>query len=69
MGGPSATDDLGLGAVTQAWLAVSEDPRATVSGEHFFHQERRPVHPAAHEVSVQSALLDACAELTGVELT
>ena len=32
MGGPGAPDDLALGADTQAWLAVSSDPGATVSG-------------------------------------
>jgi NAD(P)-dependent dehydrogenase (short-subunit alcohol dehydrogenase family) len=69
MGGPSATDDLALGAVTQAWLAVSSEPGATVSGEHFFHQQPCAAHPAAHDVTVQSALLDACAELTGIEIT
>jgi NAD(P)-dependent dehydrogenase (short-subunit alcohol dehydrogenase family) len=69
MGGPSAPDDLRLGAVTQAWLAVSDDPRATVSASHFFHQQPRTVHPAASDASVQSALLEACAQLTGIEIT
>jgi hypothetical protein len=31
MGGSGAPDDLSLAAVTQAWLAVSDDPAATVT--------------------------------------
>ena len=31
MGGPGAPDDLSLAPVTQAWLAVSDDPAATVT--------------------------------------
>jgi NAD(P)-dependent dehydrogenase (short-subunit alcohol dehydrogenase family) len=68
MGGPSAPDDLSLGAVTQVWLAVSDDPAATVTGKYFYHQQPREVHPAARSVEVQVGLLDACAELTGVVL-
>ncbi len=66
MGGPGAPDDLSLAAVTQVWLAVSDDPAATVSGHYFYHQQRRDVHPAARSVEVQGRLLDGCAELTGV---
>jgi len=40
MGGPGAPDDLILGPVTQAWLAVSDDPAATVSGQLFYHSGR-----------------------------
>jgi NAD(P)-dependent dehydrogenase (short-subunit alcohol dehydrogenase family) len=68
MGGPGAPDDLSLGAVTQVWLAVSDDPAATVTGEYFYHQQQRDFHPAARSVEVQDGLLDACAELTGVVL-
>ncbi|HEY5271963.1 MAG TPA: SDR family NAD(P)-dependent oxidoreductase [Acidimicrobiales bacterium] len=69
MGGPGATDDLALGAVTQAWLAVSEEPAATVSGAYFYHQKPSPTHPAVHDLDVQSGLLGACAELTGIEIS
>jgi NAD(P)-dependent dehydrogenase (short-subunit alcohol dehydrogenase family) len=69
MGGSSATDDLALGAVTQTWLAVSEDPAATVSGSHFFHQELCATHPAVHDLAVQTGLLAACAELTDTEIS
>src|SRR3984885_12970683 len=33
MGGPGAPDDLSLAPLTQAWLATSDDPAATVRGQ------------------------------------
>jgi NAD(P)-dependent dehydrogenase (short-subunit alcohol dehydrogenase family) len=68
MGGPGAPDDLSQAPVTQAWLAVSDDPAATVTGEYFYHQRPRPFNPVASSHSVQDHLLAACAEITGVEL-
>jgi NAD(P)-dependent dehydrogenase (short-subunit alcohol dehydrogenase family) len=68
MGGPGAPDDLSLAAVTQAWLAASDDPAATVTGRYFYHQRRRDTHPAAHSAEVQDDLLDLCADLTGTVL-
>jgi NAD(P)-dependent dehydrogenase (short-subunit alcohol dehydrogenase family) len=68
MGGPGAPDDLSLAAVTQAWLAASDDPAATVTGRYFYHQRPLDVHPAAYSVEVQNDLLDLCADLTGTVL-
>ncbi len=68
MGGPGAPDDLTLGAVTQAWLAVSEDPAAKVTGQYFRHQKLHRVHPAAHRTDFQDALLSYCASLTDTPL-
>jgi NAD(P)-dependent dehydrogenase (short-subunit alcohol dehydrogenase family) len=68
MGGPGAPDDLSLAAVTQVWLAVSDDPAATVTGGYFFHQRPREVHPAARTVALQDGLLERCAQLTGTPL-
>lgn len=68
MGGPGAPDDLGLAAVTQAWLATSQDRAAAVSGQYFYHQQRRPAHPAAHSEDVQESLLEVCSALTGAPL-
>jgi len=68
MGGPGASDDLSQGPVTQAWLAVSGDPAATVTGRHFYHQRERQAPPAAHSAEHQDALLRYCAELTGTSL-
>jgi NAD(P)-dependent dehydrogenase (short-subunit alcohol dehydrogenase family) len=68
MGGPAAPDDLSLAPVTQAWLAVSDDPAATVTGGYFYHQRPQETHPAARDVPVQDELLGYCARLSGVEL-
>jgi len=68
MGGPGAPGDLSLGSVTQAWLAVSDDPAATVSGGYFYHQRPRELHPSARSHQFQDELLGALAELTGVKM-
>jgi hypothetical protein len=68
MGGPGAPDDLSLGHVTQAWLAVSDDPAATVSGQYLYHQRPREVHQAARSHQFQDELTAALARLTGVNL-
>jgi NAD(P)-dependent dehydrogenase (short-subunit alcohol dehydrogenase family) len=68
MGGSGAPDDLSLAPVTQAWLAVSDDPDALVTGGYFFHKRPRDVHPAARAVDVQDGLLDQCGRLTGTPL-
>jgi NAD(P)-dependent dehydrogenase (short-subunit alcohol dehydrogenase family) len=68
MGGPGAPDDLSLAAVTQVWLAVSDDPAATVTGSYFYHQQPRDVHPAARSLEVQNGLVDVCVELSGIAL-
>ena len=68
MGGPSATDDLELGADTQAWLAVSDDPEARVSGRVLFHRGLRDPHPAASRADLQDELLAMCHRLTAVVL-
>jgi NAD(P)-dependent dehydrogenase (short-subunit alcohol dehydrogenase family) len=68
MGGPGAPDNLALGSVTQAWLAVSDDPAATVTGGYFYHQRPRSTHPAARSAALQDGLLARCAELSGVPL-
>jgi NAD(P)-dependent dehydrogenase (short-subunit alcohol dehydrogenase family) len=68
MGGPGAPDDMSLAPVTQAWLAVSRDPAAAVTGGYFYHQQPLQTHPRARDVTVQDELLGYCAELTGTEL-
>jgi NAD(P)-dependent dehydrogenase (short-subunit alcohol dehydrogenase family) len=68
MGGPAAPDDLSLAPVTQAWLAVSDDPAARVTGSYFYHQQPREVHPAARDSAFQDRLLSYCATLTGTDL-
>ena len=68
MGGAGAPDDLSLGPVTQAWLAVSDEPAATVTAGYFYHQRPRSAHPAARDAAFQDELLDYCASLTGTAL-
>lgn len=68
MGGAGAPDDLDAGHRTQVWLAVSDDPAATVSGEYFYHMRLRTPNPAARDIERQEMLLAACAKLSGVKL-
>ena len=68
MGGSSATDDLDQAHRTQVWLAVSDDPAASVSGEYFYHMEKRHPLPATRDASIQDRLLDFCSRVTRVEL-
>jgi NAD(P)-dependent dehydrogenase (short-subunit alcohol dehydrogenase family) len=68
MGGRGAPDDLAQGAITQVWLATSDDPAATGTGGYFYHRQPRGAHPAAGDPVVQDGLLAACAALTGVEI-
>ncbi len=68
MGGPGAPDDLDQGYQTQAWLAVSDDPAARVTGGYFYHQRRRDTNPAAQAPELQDRFLDYCRDLSGVAL-
>ena len=68
MGGPSAPDDLSQAPVTQAWLAVSDDPAARVTGQYFYHQKLHHVDPAARRTDLQDKLLSYCARLTSTPL-
>jgi NAD(P)-dependent dehydrogenase (short-subunit alcohol dehydrogenase family) len=68
MGGPGAPDDLALGADTQAWLAVSDEPAARVTGRYLYHRTERPADPTASDPQLQDGLLAACAQLSGVTL-
>jgi NAD(P)-dependent dehydrogenase (short-subunit alcohol dehydrogenase family) len=68
MGGPGAPDDLALGADTQAWLAVSDEPAALVTGRYLYHRTERAADPAASDPAVQEGLLAVCAQLSGVTL-
>ena len=68
MGGPNASGDLDQGHRTQVWLAVSDDPQATVTGEYFYHLKRRKPAGATRDPALQDKLLSACARLSGVSL-
>ena len=66
MGGKGATDDLQKGYETQVWLAVSNEPRAKVSGRYFHYEEETRPNPEADDVLLQERFLDLCSEITGV---
>jgi NAD(P)-dependent dehydrogenase (short-subunit alcohol dehydrogenase family) len=68
MGGAGAPDDLSQGSDTQAWLAVSDDNAALVSGEYFYHYQQQQANPDARNDELQEQLLTVCAELAGVRL-
>ncbi len=68
MGGAGAPDDLDEGHRTQVWLAVSDDPTATVSGGYFYHMRPRAPNPAARDAERQEELLGACKRFSGVDL-
>ncbi len=66
MGGRGAPDDLDEGYATQTWLAVSDDPRAKVSGRYFYHRGERPCNRQANDVQLQERFLGLCGEITGI---
>lgn len=68
MGGASATDDLDEGYRTQAWLAVSDDPAAVVSGQYFYHYATHAPDPRTRDKAAQNTLVDCLASLSGIVL-
>ena len=68
MGGTSASDDLDLGAETQAWLAAGEDAATDVTGQFLYHRQRHDVPASVEDPDVQEALFAYCADLTGQPL-
>ncbi len=66
MGGSGASDSLQKGYETQAWLAVSNDADATVSGQYFYHKKARDYNHEADNHDIQDAFLKDCEQLTGV---
>jgi NAD(P)-dependent dehydrogenase (short-subunit alcohol dehydrogenase family) len=68
MGGPGATGDLSKGHLTQAWLAVSDDPLAKSTGEYFYHQALRAPNRATRDVAKQEVLFAQCEKLSAVAM-
>ena len=66
MGGPSAPVSLEQGQRTQSWLAVSNDPAATVSGRYWYDLRRRQPAAEATDVAYQDRLVAELEALTGV---
>jgi NAD(P)-dependent dehydrogenase (short-subunit alcohol dehydrogenase family) len=68
MGGAGAPDSLEDGVATQAWLAVSDDPKARVSGKYFHHLQAKAPDPAASDTARQDELLELCRRFSSVTL-
>lgn len=68
MGGAGAPDDLEQGYQTQAWLAVSNDPKAKVSGQYFYHKKTARYNTIADDLKLQDQLIENCARLTGISI-
>ena len=68
MGGPSASDDLHQGCLTQTWLATSENELARSSGGYFYHQRARAPNPIAADLGIQAQLLAECDRISGIPL-
>jgi NAD(P)-dependent dehydrogenase (short-subunit alcohol dehydrogenase family) len=68
MGGANAPDDMKAGYETQAWLAASDDANAQVSGEYFFHKKLRAPNPATRDPERQNRLIEACRQLSDIQL-
>lgn len=68
MGGAGAPDDLEMGHLTQTWLAVSDDPAATITGRYWYHRKQQQPAAEALDPSFQDRLTAKLAELTGVSL-
>jgi NAD(P)-dependent dehydrogenase (short-subunit alcohol dehydrogenase family) len=66
MGGRGAPDALRKGYETQAWLAVSDDDEAKVTGRYFHHQKERHYNSQAADVGMQEKFLSVCKQITGV---
>ncbi len=66
MGGTDAPDDLVKGFETQAWLAVSNDKEAKVSGRYFFHKKESYYLPEADNSEVQEKFISICEQISGI---
>jgi NAD(P)-dependent dehydrogenase (short-subunit alcohol dehydrogenase family) len=66
MGGAGAPDNLEQGFQTQVWLAVSNDPKAMVTGRYFHHQKEAKYQLMADDTAVQERFLELCAKMSGV---
>jgi NAD(P)-dependent dehydrogenase (short-subunit alcohol dehydrogenase family) len=68
MGGAGAPDDMEQAHLTQAWLAVSDEPEAKVTGRYFYHLRLLAPNPQANDAALQDRLVAICAQLSGVPL-
>jgi NAD(P)-dependent dehydrogenase (short-subunit alcohol dehydrogenase family) len=69
LGGKNAPGTLLEGSTTQAWLAVSEEPSAKVSGAYFYQQEQHAFKRAASRPNVQECLKEYLEHITQIRLS
>jgi NAD(P)-dependent dehydrogenase (short-subunit alcohol dehydrogenase family) len=69
MGGSGAPDDMDQAHRTQVWLAVSDDPKARVTGGYFYHLKPKAPSPQANDPMLQDRLIAICAGMSGVALS
>jgi NAD(P)-dependent dehydrogenase (short-subunit alcohol dehydrogenase family) len=68
MGGASAPVDLETGQRTQAWLAVSDDPAARVSGGYWHNLRQQEPASEVSDHRFQDQLMKQLADMTGIAL-
>jgi NAD(P)-dependent dehydrogenase (short-subunit alcohol dehydrogenase family) len=68
MGGAAAPDDLDEGCRTQAWLAVSHNEAACVTGKYFHHMRQQAPDPTVNLERRQDQFIEICSQLSGIEL-
>jgi NAD(P)-dependent dehydrogenase (short-subunit alcohol dehydrogenase family) len=68
MGGAGAPDDMAQAHLTQAWLAVSDEPRAKGTGGYFYHLRPLAPNAQARKAILQDRLIAICADISGVAL-
>jgi NAD(P)-dependent dehydrogenase (short-subunit alcohol dehydrogenase family) len=68
MGGQGAPDDMEDGVATQAWLAVSDDEEARVSGKYFYHRRPKAPDAAANDAASQDQLIEVCRRFSGITM-
>jgi len=66
MGGAGAPDSLQKGYETQTWLATSDDAKAKVTGQYFFHKQPSNQRSEAGNVEIQEELISMCESFTDV---
>jgi len=65
MGGSGAPGDLTQGLETQVWLATTPDPP---TGGYYYHLRPYRHDPFAANPTIQTDFLNACQDLTGIEI-
>lgn len=68
MGGHGAPDGMDQAYRTQAWLAVSDDPKTHVTAGYFYHMRPRQPNPEALDIQLQDRLLAVFREISGIDL-